>query len=80
MHSPDLSPLPAEEAPFVQEECGDTMWDAVLAQPDSITAIFNQPTTDPVDLEPDNLAGDQPADLSMQGGPAKAVYAYTTAH
>ena len=22
-----------EEAPFVHEECGDTMWDAVLAQP-----------------------------------------------
>ncbi|WP_226163697.1 DUF1348 family protein [Hymenobacter terricola] len=33
MNSPDATPEPEEEAPFVHEECGDTMWDAVLAQP-----------------------------------------------
>ena len=26
--------LPDDDEPFVREECGDTMWDAVLAQPE----------------------------------------------
>ncbi|MGY3091254.1 hypothetical protein ACVWYF_004320, partial [Hymenobacter sp. UYAg731] len=33
MNLPDPAPLPADEVPFVHEECGDTRWDAVLAQP-----------------------------------------------
>lgn len=34
MESTSASPAPANEEPFVHEECGDTMWEAVLAQPE----------------------------------------------
>lgn len=44
------------------------------------TAIFKQPTAGSVSLAPLNLAGDQQADLTVHGGPDKAVYAYDTAH
>ena len=33
MNLPNSTQLPAEELPFVHEECGDSMWEAVLAQP-----------------------------------------------
>ncbi|MCC3159763.1 MBL fold metallo-hydrolase [Hymenobacter sp. 15J16-1T3B] len=32
------APVPEDEPPFVHEECGDTMWDAVLAQPEPAAA------------------------------------------
>ncbi|HEV2236523.1 MAG TPA: MOSC domain-containing protein [Ktedonobacterales bacterium] len=41
-----------------------------------LTSIFKEPVSGPVRLEPDNLAGDRQADLSVHGGPAKAVYVY----
>ncbi|MET4074821.1 MOSC domain-containing protein [Hymenobacter sp. UYCo722] len=44
------------------------------------TAIFKTPTAGPVAIEPDNLAGDEQADLTVHGGPDKAVYAYDAAH
>lgn len=44
------------------------------------TSIFKQPVTGPVALVGTNLAGDQQADLTVHGGPDKAVYAYDQAH
>lgn len=44
------------------------------------TAIFKQPVAGPVALAGGNLAGDQQADLTVHGGPDKAVYAYDRAH
>ena len=44
------------------------------------TAIFKQPVAGPLALAGVNLAGDQQADLTVHGGPDKAVYAYDTAH
>ena len=44
------------------------------------TAIFKQPVAGPVALAAHNLAGDQQADLTVHGGPDKAVYAYDAAH
>ena len=44
------------------------------------TAIFKQPVAGPVVLAGVNLAGDQQADLSVHGGPDKAVYAYDLTH
>ncbi|WP_022826359.1 MOSC domain-containing protein [Hymenobacter norwichensis] len=44
------------------------------------TAIFKQPVAGPVALAGVNLAGDQQADLTVHGGPDKAVYAYDGAH
>ena len=34
MESTNPIPSSADEEPFVHEECGDTMWEAVLAQPE----------------------------------------------
>lgn len=37
--SPDpASPEMEEEQPFVHEECGDSMWEPVLAQPQRLAA------------------------------------------
>lgn len=44
------------------------------------TAIFKQPVAGPIALTGVNLAGDQQADLTVHGGPDKAVYAYDLAH
>lgn len=44
------------------------------------TSIFKQPVAGPVALSGHNLAGDQQADLTVHGGPDKAVYAYDAAH
>ena len=44
------------------------------------TAIFKQPVAGAVRLEWEQLAGDQQADLTVHGGPDKAVYAYDLAH
>jgi len=44
------------------------------------TGIFKKPVTAPVHLHRSNLDGDQQADLSVHGGPFKAVYAYPSEH
>jgi MOSC domain-containing protein YiiM len=44
------------------------------------TAIHKAPVSGPVDVRRLNLAGDRQADLSVHGGPDKAVYAYPSEH
>lgn len=44
------------------------------------TGFFKQPIKGPVALDVLNFAGDQQADLTVHGGPDKAVYAYDSAH
>lgn len=41
------------------------------------TGIFKDPVTGPVQVNTTNLAGDRQADLTVHGGPDKAVYAYS---
>jgi MOSC domain-containing protein YiiM len=44
------------------------------------TGIFKHPVTGPVRLRTLNLDGDRQADLSVHGGPNKAVYGYPSEH
>jgi MOSC domain-containing protein YiiM len=44
------------------------------------TSIFKGPVAGPVRAQRLNLAGDEQADLSVHGGPDKAVYAYPSEH
>ena len=44
------------------------------------TGIFKSPVDGPVAVRRHNLDGDQQADLSVHGGPTKAVYVYPTQH
>lgn len=44
------------------------------------TGIFKEPVAGPVRVAPHNLDGDRQADLSVHGGPHKAVYAYPSEH
>ncbi len=44
------------------------------------TSIFKEPVAGPVRLRPHNLDGDRQSDLSLHGGPNKAVYAYPVEH
>ena len=44
------------------------------------TGIFKKPVSGRVMLRTLNLDGDQQADLSVHGGPYKAVYAYPSEH
>ena len=44
------------------------------------SGIFKEPVTGPVQLSTLNLEGDRQADLSVHGGPHKAVYAYPSKH
>jgi len=44
------------------------------------TGIFKQPVSGPVMLRTLNLDGDRQADLTVHGGPFKAVYAYPSEH
>lgn len=44
------------------------------------TAIFKTPVSGRVMLRPTNLDGDRQADLSVHGGPDKAVYGYPSEH
>ncbi len=44
------------------------------------TGIFKSPVEGPVALRRHNLDGDQQADLSVHGGPTKAVYVYPIQH
>jgi MOSC domain-containing protein YiiM len=45
-----------------------------------LTAIFKDPVAAPVRLRRLNLDGDRQADLTVHGGPDKAVYAYPSEH
>jgi MOSC domain-containing protein YiiM len=44
------------------------------------TGIFKQPVSGPVPLRTLNLDGDRQADLTVHGGPLKAVYGYPSEH
>ncbi len=44
------------------------------------TGIFKEPVAGPVILRTLNLDGDRQADLSVHGGPSKAVYVYPSEH
>jgi MOSC domain-containing protein YiiM len=44
------------------------------------TAIFKEPVLGPVAVRKLNLDGDQQADLTVHGGPYKAVYGYAAEH
>jgi MOSC domain-containing protein YiiM len=44
------------------------------------TAIFKRPATGPVAVRRLNVDGDRQADLTVHGGPDKAVYAYPAEH
>lgn len=44
------------------------------------TGIFKEPVNGPVPLRTLNLDGDRQADLTVHGGPFKAVYAYPSEH
>ena len=45
-----------------------------------LTGIFKDPVSGPVRVRATNLDGDRQADLSVHGGPWKAVYAYPSEH
>jgi MOSC domain-containing protein YiiM len=45
-----------------------------------VTGIFKDPVDGPVMIRELNLDGDQQADLSVHGGPLKAVYGYASEH
>src|SRR5689334_1588753 len=45
-----------------------------------LTGIFKAPTTGRVIARMLNLDGDQQADLTVHGGPSKAIYAYPSEH
>lgn len=47
---------------------------------DFTTAIFKQPVNGPIYLSKDNLTGDKQADLSVHGGPDKAINVYPVEH
>jgi MOSC domain-containing protein YiiM len=44
------------------------------------TSFFKEPVSGPVALRRHNLEGDKQADLSVHGGPTKAVYTYPSEH
>jgi MOSC domain-containing protein YiiM len=44
------------------------------------TGIYKAPVSGPVEVRRLNLAGDRQADLSVHGGPDKAVYVYPSEH
>ena len=44
------------------------------------TGIFKEPVNSPLMLRTLNLDGDKQADLSVHGGPDKAVYVYPSEH
>src|SRR4051794_23837574 len=45
-----------------------------------LTSIFKFPIAGPVGVKRLNLDGDQQSDLTVHGGPDKAVYAYPAEH
>ena len=54
----------------------DVQWRGRKAQ----TSIFKTPVSGRVRVTRDNVEGDQQSDLSVHGGPEKAVYAYPAEH
>lgn len=44
------------------------------------TGIFKSPIAGPIDVKTLNLHGDRQADLSVHGGPDKAIYGYPSEH
>ncbi len=50
----------------------EVVWKGMTVQ----TAVFKEPVNGPVAIRTLNLTGDQQADLTVHGGPEKAVYAY----
>jgi MOSC domain-containing protein YiiM len=54
----------------------DAVWRGEIVR----TGIFKSPVTGPVAMRGDNLDGDAQADLSVHGGPDKAVYGYPSEH
>ena len=54
----------------------EVVWKGITVR----TAIFKKPVAGPVAIRQLNLAGDQQADLTVHGGPDKAVYAYPVEH
>ena len=54
----------------------EVVWQGMTVQ----TGIFKEPVAGPVMISQLNLAGDKQADLTVHGGPAKAVYAYPAEH
>jgi MOSC domain-containing protein YiiM len=54
----------------------EVVWKGITVQ----TAIFKEPVAGAVAIRELNLAGDQQADLTVHGGPEKAVYAYPAGH
>lgn len=47
---------------------------------DVVTSIWKTPVADRVRVAADNIDGDQQSDLTVHGGPNKAVYAYPSEH
>jgi MOSC domain-containing protein YiiM len=45
-----------------------------------LTSIFKSPVSTRIPVRGYNLVGDQQSDLSVHGGPAKAIYAYASEH
>ncbi len=45
-----------------------------------VTAIFKSPVSGRIPVRGHNLLGDRQADLSVHGGPNKAIYAYASEH
>ncbi len=45
-----------------------------------LTSIFKSPVQGRIPVRGHSLVGDQQADLSVHGGPAKAIYAYASEH
>jgi len=45
-----------------------------------LDGIFKEPVAGPVMVRRDNLDGDRQADLTVHGGPNKAVYGYASEH
>ena len=54
----------------------DAVWRGEVVR----TGIFKLPVSGPVEMHGDNLDGDRQADLSVHGGPDKAVYGYPSEH
>lgn len=52
----------------------------LIGQQQVSTGIFKEPVEGPVMMRRLNLDGDRQADLSVHGGPFKAVYAYPSEH
>ncbi|HEX8801289.1 MAG TPA: MOSC domain-containing protein [Terriglobales bacterium] len=54
----------------------EVVWKGITVR----TAIFKKPVAGTLAIRQLNLAGDQQADLTVHGGPDKAVYAYPVEH